>query len=164
MSVGMIEQGASPGMEHGQNAQLTADKLGVPSQLLQRGGRAGEEQAIDGLLMGVSQRPQRLRQCEGQQVMGAGKQLFLVLGQPTFGLLTMAFGTMAVAARVIAVLRVTALVTFIEMTAAGRRAAADQIPQSLMLARQEAMVRSIGWSVAAENVRHLNHGRLTARS
>jgi hypothetical protein len=54
----------------------------------------------------------------------------------------------------------TALVTFIDMTATGRRAAAHQIRQNLLLAGQEWVLLSVGRPVAAENVRHLDHGRL----
>jgi len=42
MSVGMIQQVPSPGVQHGQDGQLCADILGVPGQLLQ--GRRGAAQ------------------------------------------------------------------------------------------------------------------------
>jgi len=38
MGVGMIQQGPRPGVQHGQDGQLSADLLGVPSQFLQRRG------------------------------------------------------------------------------------------------------------------------------
>ena len=82
-----------------------------------------------------------------------------MLCQPSLGLLAVTFGTMPVAARVIAIVRVIALVTFIEMPATGRRAATHQIPQNLLLAGQKWVRLPIGWPVAAEDVRHFDHGR-----
>ena len=76
--------------------------LRVPGQPLQCGDGSVQEQTVDGLLMGIGQRPQFLRQGEGHQAISAGQEPLLVRRQPALDLLSVALVTMPVAAGVIA--------------------------------------------------------------
>jgi hypothetical protein len=73
---------------------------------------------------------------------------------------------MAVAAGMIAVLLEIAVVaiTLPKMASTGRGPAAHQILQGLLLAGQKSMALSIGRSMEAENIRHLDHDRFRIRS
>ena len=68
----MIEQVASPSVQHRQAGQLAAHILWVPGQFLQRRGGAAQQQTIESFLMGINQRAQFRGQGEGQEVVSAG--------------------------------------------------------------------------------------------
>src|SRR6266403_4211182 len=108
--------------------------------------------------MRVGQGSQRRRQGEGQQVIAASQQTRSLLLQPPLGLLSVALGTVPVAAGVIAVVLVTTAITFVEMATTNGSTAGDQILHRPALAGHEPMALLIIRSVAAQDVRQLDHG------
>src|SRR5258706_13732713 len=110
MDVRMIQQVAPPGVQHGQDGELATHILRVPSQFLQRGRRGLEQQRVENFLMGINQGTQWSRQGEGQKVVSTSQKLLALLFQPALRLRSVTLGTMPVAARVIAVLLVSAVV------------------------------------------------------
>ena len=153
----MIEQGPCPGVEHGQNRQPPADITPVPRELLQGGGGAAQEQSVENFLMGPTDRVQLLGDGQCQQVIVAGQEAGALGFQPAFDLFSVTLGTMPVAAGVIAVKLMSAAIALVKLAAAGRRAATHQILQELLLTGQKGVRPRVIRSVAAKDIRHLDH-------
>ena len=123
--------------------------LGLPRQLLQGRSRGAEQQTIKHFLMGQGQRAQFCRQGKGQEVVATGQEALLLLRQPALGLLAVAFGTMPVAARVIAVVRVSTLITRIQLASQRRGATTQNILDGLVLTGAKGMAGAISRGVEA---------------
>ena len=67
MDVGMKDEGAAPGVEHPQHAQLCAEPARVGGQILESLGTGGKEQVQADLWMGSDEAAQFLRHSEGEQ-------------------------------------------------------------------------------------------------
>src|SRR5262249_53700996 len=118
----MLVQGLTPGVEHGEAADLRPEMLRVPGDVLERLSDGAKEQAIEGAGVLQRQGPQGVRQ--GKDHMGVGRLEDLLLpGSQPGGLRgAMTFGAAAVTTRVIRLLFVPAVVALRDMAAEGRGA------------------------------------------
>ena len=135
MNVRMEDQGARPGVEHAEHAQLRAEPRGVAGQILQGLGTGGKEEIQSELELGTDPGAQRFRHGEGDQEVGDGEQEARRLSlQPGVGVGLAALGTVAVVAGMIAV-GVAARTGGArkQFAAQGRSAAAEDLVQDLAL-------------------------------
>jgi hypothetical protein len=137
VNVGMEDEGAAPGVEHAQHAQLGAQAPGVGGQLLQGLGAGGKEQVQRNLEMGADEHPQRFGQGEGdQEVRGGQKESLLLALEPGVGVGLAAERTVPVVAGVITVVKAVAVGAGQEFSAPGRGAAGQDRVQHLSLPRR----------------------------
>ena len=132
-NVGMVEQRARPGVEHGEYPRTRPEVARVGGELEERGRGRRHEQAVDDLLVRPGKRPQLGRQGEGQQEVGAGQQAGALPGQPAPGLLPVALGAVPVATGVVTVLARAAVITRLDVSAEGRGATGHEVAQGAAL-------------------------------
>ena len=154
MHVRMVEQVACPGVQHAHHPDLAAHKAWISGQLLGCLGRSAEEQVVDQLLVLAGEQAQFSGKGEGQQEVGDGQEQSLLHFQPGLGLLVLALGAMAVAARVVAVADFPAGRTGKDLSTQRFCAAALDGAHSLAVAGQQArgIFLAVGGTVLAEDV------------
>ena len=96
-------------MQDTDQAELSADKTGILSQKLCRSCRSTKEQVIDKSLVRAGERAQGSRDGEGEHEVRDWPQEILLLLQPVLSFVVLAFWTVTIAARVVAVLGLVAL-------------------------------------------------------
>lgn len=160
MGVGMVLQRPGPGVEHGEDAESTADPSAIIGDGLHRTGGFTQERGVDDTLMPPRHGAELMREREGEEVMIAGEQATLHVLQPELRAIPLALRAVAIATGVIAVVERAAVVTPVERPAECRRAAVHDILQGAALGRQKAPgVRlHVRRSRHADNVRQLDHG------
>ena len=160
----MIRQVPCPGLQHTDHADPPTHKARVLGQLLGRRGASAEDQVVDGFLIPARNPPQPLRHGERQQKVGNRdlRQLLLPF-QPPLCSLPLAFGTVPVLAGMVAVLLPLTVRAEIHMAAQHFRPAAFNIPHRPAVAGQHAnsILLSVGRTAAAEDLRQLDHARLS---
>ena len=143
MNMGMVVQVLTPGVEHGQEADLRAKAFGIGSHLKQcfRGGT--EQDPIDhaGVLQG--DRADRLRERKNHVKILGGKQFGRSCVQPPCGGGTLALGAMAVAARVVRNALMPAAITGLDVPAQGRGPTGRQVTQDTSLFRGEGIAKLV---------------------
>src|SRR5258705_13701471 len=87
----------------------------------------------------------------------------LLLLEPTDDLVAMTLGTVAIATGVIGIEQPVAVVTLFQMAAKVSGATRREILQSPQLTGQQPVRGAIGRTVAAEDVRHLEHAQSSGR-
>ena len=104
-------------------------------------GRGGalHEQPVHSLLMGSGERPQLIRQGEGEQVVGAGQQAGALRREPAVGLVAVTLRTMTIAAGVKRVHLPPAVIALMDVASQGRRPAGFEIAQGPAVAGQDAI-------------------------
>lgn len=112
----VIGQVASPGMQDPDQAELSADKAGILGQKLYCICGSTEEQIIEKGLVRAGERAQGGRNGKGEHEVRDRQQKILLFLQPFLGLVVLTFRTVAVAARVVAVLGLVALGAGIDLT------------------------------------------------
>src|SRR5207248_9730256 len=128
MSVRMVGQSRSPGMQHSSEADLRAEVLGVGRDGDQGFGGGFEQQVIDDRFVLVSDVGDRSRQGEDDMEIGHRQQLSSAVGEPLLGSGGLALWAMPIAAGVVRDAQVGAGFAALDMTAQRRRSAAlDQI-------------------------------------
>ena len=156
MQMRMEKQVLSPTVQYGEKADLGAQMLGIGSDGGQGLGRGAEENAVEENFVLVS---------DGSDRFGDGEDDMKIMRVENFGgsfldpLRTsegLTFWAMTVAAAVVAGPLVTAAVAALEMTAESCRAAHLDRGHDAPLSRRHrrAMLFTIGFAVAAEDVRH----------
>src|SRR5712692_1893247 len=138
----MMGHRRAPGVEHGGEADAGAEMLWISADREQRLGRGAEQQVVDHRLVLIGDRGDLGRQCEDHVEVVDRQQVGLARGEPILRRRTLALGTMAVAARVVGDPAVAAILTALDMTAEGSRAAALDGRHHLELA--EAHMPGIG--------------------
>jgi len=134
MDVGMKDEGATPGVEHAQHAQLRAQPAGIAGQILQGAGTGGKEQVQPNLGMRPEEVPQRLGHRESDQEVRCGQQESGTLAlKPVVGIGLTALRTVPVVAGMIAVVKARTVGTLEELSAQGRGATAQDLLQDLPL-------------------------------
>ena len=132
MDVGMEEEGAAPGVEDAQHTQLGAEAFGVGGEVLQGSRAGGKEEVQSDLEMRADEHSQLLRDGEGGQKVGHGKEEPRALAfQPGIGVELAALGTVAVVAGMILVVKARTVRTLEEFAAQGRGAAGEGLSQDL---------------------------------
>jgi len=163
MHVRMVAQVASPGVQHANHADSPAHEAWIPGQLLGRRSTGAEDQIVDGFLIPPRNLPQPLRQGEGQQEVGNRKPQLLLPVQPSLRFFSLALGTMPVLARVVAVLLPLTMRAKIHVPTQHIGPAAFNIPHRPAVAGQHtrSVFLPVGWSLAAEDLRQLDHTSLS---
>ncbi len=137
MHMGVVLEVLPPGVEDGQEADLSPEVSGIGGDV-QQGLRGGpEQQVVDNPRVLQGERAESRRQGENDVEILHRKQLGGAGLDPPRRLGGLALGAVAVAARVIRDLPVSAPVARLDMPAQGRRAAAGQVDQGTALLRGE---------------------------
>ena len=121
MDVRVIQQGARPRVEDRDAAEWGADELGVGRERLERRRRTPHQRPIDDGLVAEGEGAQRRGQGDGDQIVRTGQAPRLVPREPARGLVPATLGTVAIAARVIAIDLAAARGALRELAATGRR-------------------------------------------
>ena len=162
MQVGMKEEILSPTVEHGEEADLGAQMLGIGSDGRQGLGCGSEQNAVDEIFVLV---------CNGGDRFGEGEDDMKIRGRENFRFpffdpfgtcQGLALGAMSVAAAIVSVTLVRTAVAVLEMTTKGRRPAHFDRGHDAPLCRGERgiMLLAIGFTIAAEDVRHFQLGAI----
>jgi hypothetical protein len=126
------------------------------------GGRRGpEKQVIDNLLMTAGHLAQPLGQGEGHHKIRDGQQEGLLPGQPGFGVVMLTLGTMAISTGMIAVVRLSTMVTVVQVTAERGCATLLDGPHHLEVTGQHLrpIFLPIPLAVLSEDIGHAGHGK-----
>src|SRR5689334_3439357 len=118
----MVGHCRPPRMEHGGEADAGAEVPGVCRDGEQRLGRGAEQQVVDHRLVLVGNPTDLGRQGEDQVEVADRQQVGFASGKPVPRRRALAFGTMAVATRVISDPAVATVLTALDMSAEGGRA------------------------------------------
>ena len=101
VDVGVIDEGAAPGVEEAEHAQGSPEPLGVAGQILEGMSRGGKEEVQAHVRMGAHPEAQWLRDGESDQEVRDREQQARVVGQPLVGVGLAALGTVPVIAGMI---------------------------------------------------------------
>ena len=165
VDVWMIEQGAGPGMKDAEDPGHGTEVARIARELEDGGGGGLHEDGVKLLLMGPGQRAEIGGQSGGEQVGGARQEPFPLPVEPPLGLLSLAFGTMAILAGVIAVVCFPTAITAQEVTSEVRGTAVLEVAQDLLVAGQDAGAEALPVlpCMEAEDLRQLWHGTSVRR-
>jgi len=149
---------ASTGVQHREHSQSTADVARVVGELPERSVRSLEEQAVDRPLVAAADLAQPGGQGEDQMEVAGGKQFAASGRQPLLGGGAATGGAVPVAARVGDQMALPAVGAQVQVPAASRRAAAQDVGQRPGMAGKQAPreAHQIARREAAEDVRQ--HG------
>jgi hypothetical protein len=111
-------------VEHGGDADLGAQMLGIGSDGEQRLGRSAEQQVVDHRLVLVGDWSNLGGQREDQMEIADRQQIGLAGGEPVLRRRALALGTVAIATGVVGDPAVAAIFTALDMAAEGGRTAA----------------------------------------
>ena len=123
----VVEHGAGPGVEDGEQAGPGSEMLGIGGELQQGGGGRDHEPSVNVFLMRPGERTKLGRQGEGDEEVGTRQQSRALLVEPAPGLIGMALGAVAVATGVVAVAPGAAVITSAQMSPEGRGAAGLEV-------------------------------------
>src|SRR5215471_13402096 len=156
MQMRMMEERLPPSVEHGQEAELGAEMLGIGGDYAQGLGGGAEEDAVDGCLVLMVDGGDRRRQCEDNVKVGRRQKLRLAIFQPLSAGQRLAFWAMSVAARIVRDALMTACFALLDVAAERRCPAThNRSHDAALRGRQRAVVLpTIGITVAAEDLRH----------
>jgi hypothetical protein len=103
VQVEVIDEGLTPGVQHGEEPELTLQApRWIVSEGLERVGDAVEQQPEQRSLVAEHERVQLVGQGEDEMEVSDGQQILLAFLEPTFSGEGLAFGAVTVAARVVA--------------------------------------------------------------
>src|SRR5947209_5260415 len=114
-------EGLSPTVQHGEEADVRSQMLGVGGNRLESFCRGPEENSIDHFLVLVGQGGDLCRNREHDVIVGAIQQLVLTILDPLRSRQALAFGAMAIPAAVKTIAFVATLVATLEMPSQRRR-------------------------------------------
>jgi len=138
MDMGMEDHGPAPGVQHGEQPDLSPDIMPVGRQLHQRLRRRLHQDTVEGLLVATHRFPQGLEQGEDGVGIGNRQQLGLPFCQPAGGVGGVAFGTAAMAAGMIDRVTMTAASALGQLAAETLGATGRNIPQGAAMTGQQA--------------------------
>ena len=158
----MVPEVAGPRMQDRQTAEPPAHIAAIAGEREEGRRRAFHQQPVHEFLMGSREGPQRIRQGEGEQIVGARQQAGALRGEPPVSLVAVALGTMAVAAGVPRVHLPPAVIALMDVASQGRRATGVEIAQGPPVTGQHAIreARQVRRPVEADDRRHLQHDAL----
>src|SRR5260370_2054586 len=120
MQVGMKEEILSPTVEHGKEADLSTEMLGIGSDGGQGLGRGSEQNAIDDIFVLVSNRGNRFGEGEDDMKIRSRENFRFSFFDPIGTRQGLALGAMSVAAAIVSVTLVRTAVAVLEMTTQDR--------------------------------------------
>lgn len=142
-------------MQHGEEADLGAEMLGVGGDGAQRLGGGAEQQAVDERLVLVGDGGNGLRQREDDVEVPCVEKLGAAILQPLRAGQRLAAGTVPVAAAVEGDAPVAALIARFDVpTERGGAAQLDRRHDAALRGRQRRVLGTIGLAVATEDIRH----------
>ena len=158
----MKEEILSPTVEHGEEADLGAEMFGIGSDGRQGLGRGSEQNAVDEIFVLVSNSGDRFGEGEDEMKIRGRENFRFPFFDPFGTRQGLALGAMSVAAAIVSVTLVRTAVAVLEMTTKGRRPAhLDRgHDASLCLGERRTMLLAIGFTIAAEDVRHFQLGAI----
>ena len=162
MQVGMKEEILSPTVEHGKEADLGAEMFGIGSDGGQGLGRGSEQDVVDEIFVLVSNDGDRFGEGEDDMKIRSRENFRFPFFDPFRTRQRLALGAMSIAATVISGTLVRTAVAMLEMTTESRRAAQLDRGHDASLCRGErrTMLLAIGFTIAAEDVRHFQLGAI----
>src|ERR1039458_1229294 len=162
MQVGMKEEILSPTVEHGEEADLGAEMFGIGSDGRQGLGRGSEQNAVDEIFVLVSNGGDRFGEGEDDMKIRSRENFRFPFFDPFGTRQGLALGAMSVAAAIVSVALVRTAVAVLEMTTQGRGPAHLDRGHDASLCRGErrTMLLAIGFTIAAEDVRHFQLGAI----
>ena len=113
----MVHQRLAPGVQHGDEADISAEMLRVGGDGLEGSCGGSEQGAIDFALVLQCQRREFCRQGEDDVEIGDRQQILAAVFQPLRALLRLALGTVAIAAGVVRYAQLTAGIAGIDVAA-----------------------------------------------
>ena len=168
VEMGMVHQGLAPGVQHGDEADSSAEMLRVGGDGPEGSCGGSEQGAVDFALVVQRQRRQLCRQGEDDVEIGDRQQILAAVFQPLGALLRLALRTVAIAAGVVRYAYFTTAIAGIDVAAklggtTGCEIAQDALPG---LRHPQARHATIGSGQGTDDVgdleRWLVHGELSA--
>ena len=162
MQVGMKEEILSPTVEHGKEADLGTEMFGIGSDGGQGLGRGAEQNAVDEIFVLVSHGGDRFGEGEDDMKIRSWENFRFPFFDPFGTRQRLALGAMSVAAAIVSVTFVRTTVAALEMTTKGCRPAHLDRGHDASLCRGErrTTLLPIGFTIAAEDVRHFQLGAI----
>jgi hypothetical protein len=162
MQVGMKEEILSPTVEHGEEADLGAEMFGIGSDGGQGLGCGSEQNAVDESFVLVSNGGDWFGQGEDDMKIRSRENFRFPFFDPFRPRQRLALGAMSVATAIVSVTLVRTAIAVLEMTTQGRRPAHLDRGHDASLCRGErrTMLLAIGFTIAAEDVRHFQLGEI----
>ena len=162
MQVGVEEEILSPTVEHGKEADLGTEMFGIGRDGGQSLGRGSEQDAVDDIFVLVRHGGDRFGEGEDDMKIRSRENFRFSFFDPFRTRQRLALGAMSVAAAIVSVTLVRTAVAALEMTTQGRRAAHLDRGHDASLCRGErrTMLLAIGFTIAAEDVRHFQLGAI----
>ena len=166
--MGMVHQGLAPGVQHGDEADSSAEMLRVGGDGPESSCGGSEQGAVDFALVLQCQRRQLCRQGEDDVEIGDRQQILAAVFQPLGALLRLALRAVAIAAGVVRYAYLTTGIASIDVAAelggtTGCEIAHDALPG---LRHPQARHATIGSGQGTDDVgdleRWLVHGQLSA--
>ena len=160
MYVGMQQQILSPGVQDGNDADLSTEAFGVRRHFQQRGGSGGEQQVVKATRVLERQHVEFMRNTEDDMEVCRRQDFLFASSQPTLACLCLALGAMPVTARVVGNGLMTAARTRVEMATQSCCAAVLDGAEHFQLLKAEARPVSVEKAVAlcANEIGHLQGG------
>jgi hypothetical protein len=160
--MGVINHGAAPGMQYGQDADPAADIARIGGQVHQRLGRRLHQDAVESFLVTAHQSSQLFGQGEDGVGVGHRQQFTLALLQPPSGIGGVAFGATAMAAGMIDPMAVAAACAFGHLAAEPFGSAGRDISQGATVTGQQPFAEPLQIVAAVEtkDIGQLKHGRI----
>ena len=157
----VIGEMASPGVEHADQAQLSADETRVAGQALSGLRRGLEKQVVGEFLVASREVPQPAGQREGEEKVGHRQKQVLLRGQPFLRVTVLTPGAVAVAAGMVQIARLAAVGALVDLPTQGGCATLLDGPHCLVVAGQHgrAEAGAIGGAIAPEDVGQFYHAR-----
>jgi hypothetical protein len=165
MQVWVVGQRLAPGMQNRREADLGTEMLAIAGNGFERLGRRLKQKAVDNLLVLVPDGGNLLPQREDDVEILNRQQIGLARFQPRPSGRALARRTMSVSAAAVGDLSKPALLAAPNVASQRRRAAGLDRPHHATLATIEVagIGLAIGFTVAAEDIRHLEVGTSHAR-
>ncbi len=143
MNVRMVLEFLTPGVQHAEETDISAEVLGIAGNFKQCFGAGAEKQTVDDLLVLQGQWSEQVRQRENKMGIARGKEFLLAVRQPTFARAALAFWAVPVSARVVRDGAVSAAGAFIDVATERRRAATFDGSQDFSMARCQPPVATL---------------------
>ena len=157
MYVGMVRHGGTPGMKHRRDANPGAEVLWVRRDLDYRVRARTHQQIVDLPFVLIRDVSNGFGQREDEVEIPHGQQLGLARRQPCLGSTGLAFGAMAITARIVGDVLVRTVFATRDMPAERRSAAAFDCTHHLQLVQVDmfSIGRTPGSAMVAEDIRNL---------
>ena len=156
VQMGMMPQILPPGVQHGKEADLGAEMLGVGGDGGEGFGGGGEENAIDRPRVVEGQSGNLFGQSEHDMEILDRQQFGLPRFEPFCPLCVLTLGTMAVAAGVVADPGVVAMAALFDVAAQDGGAAGFDSPHDAQRLERQGVRGAVGFAVLSKNVSQLD--------